>query len=297
MQQNTTASFGATFLRVLAIGAVAAAILSPIVSYPLTLAGFSFPFPRIFDRVAMVTIGAALLWFAQDLRLGELLREGFEHPRLNLASLVRGFGAGLAAILVLFGLALFCTQQIPSVVALAIRALKFLPAALLIGVIEEAFFRAILLGGLMRQWARRDALVTSSLIYAAAHLVRGPKHLYLIGFHPLAGFTTLFASLIRVVTPGNLIAMAFGLFLLGLVLGRAFLLTGRVYFAVGLHAALIVGAKCWPVVVGSITPGWWLAGPGPVPLIAAPAGWLIALLLFVFVRRWFAHPFQAAPPS
>ncbi len=286
-------SFGAVFFRALALGALAAAILAPFISYPLSLAGFRFPFPRVFDRVAMVTIGGALLWYTRDLRLGELLRQGFAEPRTNLQSLLRGFVAGLTAILMLFGLALLSIRREPSLVALVLRALRFLPAALLIAVIEEAFFRAIMLGGLLRNWSQRDALVASSIIYSVAHLVRGPKHFFQAGFHPLAGFTNLLASLSRIVMPGELFAMALGLFLLGLLLGRAFLITGRVYFAIGLHAALVVGAKCWSVVLGSAIAPRWLAGPGPVPLIAAPAGWLMVLILFSLVGRWLPDPESA----
>ncbi|HVN90784.1 MAG TPA: CPBP family intramembrane glutamic endopeptidase [Candidatus Binataceae bacterium] len=283
-------SFGAVFFRALALGALAAALTAPFISYPLSLAGFRFPFSRVFDRAAMVTIGGALIWYAPDLRLGELLRQGFAEPRTNLQSLLRGFAAGITAMLILFGLALLGTHQEPSLLALILRALRFLPAALLIAVIEEAFFRAIVLGGLLRQWSRRDALVASSLIYSVAHLVRGPKHFFQAGFHPLAGFSNLLASLSRIVMPGELLAMALGLFLLGLVLGRAYLLTGRVYFAIGLHAALVVGAKCWPVVLGPAIAPRWIAGAGPVPLIAAPAGWVMALMLFVLAGRWLDHP-------
>ena len=39
--------------------------------------------------------------------------------------------------------------------------------------------------------------------------------------------------------------MVLGLFLLGLALGEAFIRTRQVYLSIGLHAGLVIGAKCW----------------------------------------------------
>jgi membrane protease YdiL (CAAX protease family) len=276
--------FATNLVLALAIGAAAAAILSPFAAWLLALGGFSFPFPRIFDRVAMATIGVALLAFAGRLRLGQLLRAGFRQPRANWRSVLIGSLAGLVVVATLSGLAIVLAHQGPPPTALAIRAINYLPAAFLIGVIEETFFRAILLGGLAQESDGRVALLVSSMIYASAHLLRSPRHFYLKGLHPLAGFANFLASLTQLLSPGDLIWTAFGLFLLGLVLGQAFLRTGRVYFSIGLHAGVVVGAKCWPIVAGSAAAPQWLAGPGPVPLIAAPAGWIAALLLFGLIQ-------------
>ena len=288
--------FARNFAFAIAIGAFSAALLAPFVAFLLASAGFRFPFPRICDRVAMVTIGAALVLFAERLQLVALLHTGFGRPLSNWPSLLKGLGTGMTVIVILSGLALVATHQTPLLAALTVKAITVLPAAFLIAVLEEAFFRAILLGGLSRN-SHRAPLITSAVIYAAAHLVHGPKHFYVSGFHPLAGFADLTASLTQLVFPGDLFAMACGLFLLGLVLGQAFLGTGRVHFAIGLHAAFVVGAKCWPIVVGSALIPRWLAGPGPVPLIAAPAGWVAALLLLGLTRARFFRTFAPAPET
>jgi membrane protease YdiL (CAAX protease family) len=278
------ARFGATFACALLIGALIAAAIAPPVADLLARAGLRFPFTRIFDRVAMVTLAGTLFLFARRLRLQELLIEGFREPRANLSRFCVGFGVAASLMALLAAIAIALAHRAPPPIALALRALSFVPAALVIALIEEAFFRVILLGGLARDSRRGAALLISAAIYAAAHLVRGPRHYYLDGFHPAAGFSNLAASLTPIVWPGDLLAMTFGLFLLGIVLGEAFRATGRVYFPIGLHAGFVIGAKCWPLIADAFTPPRWLAGPGPVPLIAAPAAWLVALALFGWMR-------------
>ena len=54
------------------------------------------------------------------------------------------------------------------------------------------------------------------------------------------------------------------------MLGEAFLLTRRAYFSLGVHAGFVLGAKTWRVAVSGGIPQW-LAGPGSVPLVGAPA--------------------------
>jgi len=275
---------GAIFLSV-----VAAALLAPLVAYALAIVGAHVVFPRIFDRVVMVTAAAVLMLYARPLGLRELLRGGFSDLRGNLLSALAGLAAALAIIIALLALAAWLTHR-PLMAGVATRAPRYFAAAVLIGVVEEGFFRAVLLAGLRRDFGARAALIASSAIYALAHLVRAPQHYYLSGFHPAAGFDNLAASLARVAHPDGLLAMLLGLFLLGLVLGEAFILTGRVYLSIGLHAGFVLGAKCWPLVAGAqshVIPHAipsWLAGPGPVPLIAAPAAWIASLALMVAMR-------------
>lgn len=281
--------FTVTFAAAVLLSVLAAALLAPLVAYALALAGAHLPFPRIFDRVVMVTAGVGLALAARPLGLPDLLRSGFHGLRTGLPPVVAGLAGASAIMAALLALALWFASQPVAVTSLAARGLRYGGAALLIAVIEESFFRAILLGGLRRDFGARVALVASSAVYALAHLVRAPAHYYLSGFHPAAGLDNLAASLARLAHPDGLLAMLFGLFLLGLALGEGFLLTRRVYLSIGLHAGFVMGAKCWPLVAAAAPraiPGW-LAGRGPVPLIAAPTAWLAAVALIIAMRLWY----------
>ena len=76
-----------------------------------------------------------------------------------------------------------------------------------------------------------------------------------------------------------------GLFLLGLLLGAAFLLTRRAYASLGLHAGFVLGAKTWRTAVSGAIPQW-MAGPGSVPLVAAPAAWILSTITLVVLYLW-----------
>jgi len=130
-------------------GLIAAAILSPFVAWGLAAAGWHFPFPRIFDRTMMATLLIALLLLARRLDLGGLLREGFARPLAHRREFALGLALSLVVIAILFALATVagCGHLRP-VLPLIGRALKYTAATILIGVIEEAFFRAFLLAGI-----------------------------------------------------------------------------------------------------------------------------------------------------
>jgi membrane protease YdiL (CAAX protease family) len=208
------------------------------------------------------------------------LREGFARPLAHRREFVLGLGFSVGIIAILFALAAVagCGHLLP-LLPLIERALKYTAAAILIGVIEEAFFRAFLLAGIRSDYGPRTALIASALVYAVVHVLRSPAHIYLTGYYPLAGFQNLALSAARLAHPMTVLPMLIGLFLLGIVLGQAFMLTGNVYFSIGLHAGFVIGAKTWPIVVDHMMAPRWLAGPGPVPLIAAPAAWIAAMVI------------------
>ena len=277
----TTASHRFTPLFVLALtaGLIAAAILSPFAAWGLAAAGFPFPLPAHLRshcdgnahdradhlRAPLSAMGIVAARFRTTDRASR--------PTRGLA-----VALALAVIAALFAIAgvIGCGNLSPVVPILA-HAAKYAAAAILIGIIEEGFFRALLLAGIRSDYSPRAALLWSSAFYAFTHVLRSPAHFYLTGFHPLAGFQDLGLSAARLAHPAATMPSLVGLFLLGIILGEAFILSGTVYFSIGLHAGFVIGAKAWPAVTGhsAVVPRW-LAGPGPVPLIAAPAAWIAA---------------------
>ncbi len=270
----------------LVAGVVAAAILSPFVAAIVAAIGFRFPFPRIFDRVVMVTVLGAILLQARQLRFLALLRTAYARPGRNYAHSTRGFLIAIAtiAILVVAAVAMGAHSGQP-----ASRIWRILPkyflSAIAIAIIEEGFFRAILFGGMTDDFGRTAALMLSSAIYSLAHLVRAPAHYYVTGLHPWLGFHNLAASAAQLSHPTVAFPTFFGLFLLGIVLAEAYVLTGTVYFSMGLHAGFVVGAKMWPKLTsaGAALPGW-LQGWGRIPLISGAAAWAMAIAILLLLR-------------
>ena len=290
-------SFTLKFLLALALGLATAVIIAPFAAAGVAAAGFHFPFPRIFDRTVMVTLLVALLCFARPLRLAELLRAGFASPRANLVRLGAGLLLALVAVGTLFGIAAYIGHSIP-LHEIVMRASSAVVAAIAIGIIEEGFFRAFLLGGMERDFGGGGAVLISSAIYAMAHVVRAPPHYYLIGIHPAAGMRNLAESAIRLTHPGAAFPELLGLFLLGVVLGEAFLLSRTVYFSIGMHAGFVMGAKSWPAIADSgMRVPRWLAGRRPVPLIGAPAAWAMAVALMLLLPTLMGLMGRSLPPE
>jgi membrane protease YdiL (CAAX protease family) len=275
-------SFTARFALVLAVGLVAAIIIAPLVAVAVSAVGGHYPFPRIFDRTVMATLLIAMLFAARDLNLASLMSRGFKHPLApSAARAIRGFLVAMCAIAILFALALAVGGAgLGDHTAAAALIPKYLLSAIAIAFIEEAFFRAFLLGGIMEDFGTRIALIASAAIYALAHLVRSPARYYVSGYEPAAGLFNLAHSVDQFKDPAIAIPTLIGLFLLGLVLGEAYILTGSVYFSMGLHCGFVLGSKLWPkVIMNRAALSWWIAGGGAIPLIGGAAAWVIAIVI------------------
>jgi membrane protease YdiL (CAAX protease family) len=280
-----TVRLGLTLL----IAALAAAVAAPAVAPLIAWAGFHFPFPRIFDRVVMVTLAIAIVWEARHLNLLNRLRAGFANPLAGFPAAALGLAFGALAIAILWGLAWWSAPvDAPRYPASFVGVLgNSLASAITIAVFEEAFFRALLLDGMKQDFGRRAALFGSSLVYAIAHLIRSPARFEVSEFRPLAGLHTLVGSLAQLGHPREAAPGLLGLFLLGLVLGVAFIQTRRVYLSIGIHASLITGARTWrKLAPGAQSAPRWLSGWGPPPLISGAAAWLLTLALLAVVVRW-----------
>jgi len=280
-------SFTARFALVLVVGIVAAIIFAPLAAVAVSAAGWRYPFPRVFDRTVMVSLLVVTLFAARDLNLISLLRRGFSHPAApSIVRAIRGFVVAMIAIAILFGLGLGVGGGGLGNHEAAVALIpKYFLSAIAIAFIEEAFFRAFLLGGMKADFGNRIALIASAAIYAIAHLVRSPARFYVTGYEPAAGLITLAHSVDQFADPAIAIPTLIGLFLLGIVLGEAYILTGSVYFSIGLHCGFVLGAKLWPkIILNRAAIPWWIAGGGAIPLIGGAAAWVIAIVILAMLR-------------
>jgi membrane protease YdiL (CAAX protease family) len=280
-------SFTARFALVLAAGIAGAIVFAPLAALGLSAAGWRFPFPRIFDRTVMATLLIAMLWAARDLNFAALVSRGFRHPAApSIVRAIRGLVVALCAIAILFALAIAAGGSDVGDRAAAVALIpKYFLSAIAIAIIEEGFFRAFLLGGMKGDFGNRGALILSAAIYAVAHLVRSPTRFYVTGYEPAAGLITVAHSIDQFTDPTIAIPTLIGLFLLGIVLGEAYILTGSVYFSIGLHSGFVLGAKLWPkIILGRAMLPWWIAGGGAIPLIGGGAAWVIAIVILAAIR-------------
>lgn len=238
----------------------------------LTLAASPFvdlPPLKVFRRCVSIAAAAAL-WITVRHGLHRSLRSyGFGHARRHLW-LGLALGAGAVALLGASGAALgiYHLEVTPDRARLLRVAGLFLPAALLIGVLEELVFRGFLLQSL-QACSRTVAVLVSSGAYSLVHL--------------------------RSTAVSVPVAMELaGLFLLGLVLAGSYFKTGQLYLAVGLHAAMAYAARVNKLVMHIDPELWWLGGTNR--LINGLLGWGAVLLVGAIIWRWPAPPERGGVP-
>lgn len=279
---------------ILALLALACILTPPLFVALTSLWGGDFPYPyaRVFNRVVMVLAFAALIVFRRSLGLA---------PYLALAKPERGsvlhFAAGIAlsavpasvaVIVLLAGGELLSLHKSP--LEIAVKVLTVIPAALLISLLEEFFFRLWLFKSMAARWGILAAAGASSAIYALVHFVTPDKSWQFPGWSMTVGFEYLALVFERLLLPGVTSGL-FGLWLVGLVACAALAVHGRFYLCVGLHTGWIVVLKllfystAFPVhttiaegvgrryyLVG--TPSGWVAIVCTGALVAA-AGWFL----------------------
>jgi membrane protease YdiL (CAAX protease family) len=288
-------------LTLLVLGSLLVAALASPPIYAGLLELFpdaSWPFRRVFNRVAML----AALIFALSLRRKLGLRGIADWWRLeNWSERGRtvGVGTGLTLasglIIVPFLLAGPVVERSPMPAsALGIRLLGDAPGALVVGLIEECFFRILVLDAMRRAWGTGAAVLASSAFYAALHFLRPDRSFVWDGFSPTIGLRYLASILGGVVAPENA-APFVGLFLIGLVLALALLRTGSLGLCIGLHAGWFLVRKL--VLRGTRVSEGVSGGSGGVSsqeiswhLLGLPATWasiaLVGLAVFLLAARW-----------
>lgn len=212
-----------------------------------------------------VSIAAALgLWMCiKRFERRSFRSYGFSTTREGKRQLAFGLCLGVGALMTLFVIGLLtgaCRLDItPDRARLWRTVLGFIPAAALVGVLEELVFRGFILQQLLA-CSKALAIVASSALYALVHLK-----------------TTVFGHAIWLELGG--------LFLLGGVLAMSVLLTHQLSLAIGLHAALAYGARVNKLLVtfpdASIT---WLTGTSR--LVNGLAGWAALLGIGGLIMWW-----------
>ncbi|MGE5209268.1 MAG: lysostaphin resistance A-like protein [Alphaproteobacteria bacterium] len=162
---------------------------------------------------------------------------------------------------------------------------KVVLAAIAVPLIEETFFRGIVLGILLRTGRRVLPIISVSLLFAAVHFLKGSERevatvTWTSGFESIPQAFAGFGDPIMV-------ASAFAtLFLIGCILADARLLTNSLWLPIGLHAGWIFasGTFNW-LARRQIVALPWLGKNmlvGIVPLCLAAITWIL-------MRVWFKH--------
>jgi uncharacterized protein len=162
---------------------------------------------------------------------------------------------------------------------------KIVAASIAVPPIEEIFFRGVVLGLLLKAGYQYISILTTSAIFSIVHFLKAPEHTSTIvtwtsGLNSIARSFSQFADPI-------LLGSAFvTLFVLGLILADARVLTRSLWLPIGLHAGWIFAAGAFNRVAhrGILHLPW--LGPnllvGIVPFGLAGLTWLL-------MRNWLKY--------
>ncbi|MDZ4816468.1 MAG: CPBP family intramembrane glutamic endopeptidase [Verrucomicrobiota bacterium] len=132
----------------------------------------------------------------------------------------------------------------------------------MVGGLEEVFFRGIILKQLRQRIHVVWALFLSSLFYAAIHFLKPAADVGNVEIAWTAGFELIPQSFENFLHPQAVLYDFASLFLAGMVLGYSFLKKGSIYFCIGLHAGWIFTLQTTKILTDSTEniSRPWLAG-------------------------------------
>ncbi len=242
-----------------------------------------WPFSRVYDRVAMFWVLILLLVLRRSFSLSSLA------SYYNRSDVGRKFmflvaGAALSFLTSMALLPLYVQGDVFSwkeVSGLEIfyRALKVVPAAIVISVIEESFFRVVFFQKCREHLSLIFAICVTSLTYAIVHFISPVKSWEYPGYSIFVGFEYLSAVAGRFQAPGVLPA-AIGLFLVGAVLCFTIYRTRSLFLCIGLHAGWVLAVKMASFVTISNENYEFALGAGKrYFLVSKPLSWVLVILV------------------
>jgi membrane protease YdiL (CAAX protease family) len=244
-----------------------------------------YEFDTFFHRAILIAV-VLLLW--PLLRVSNV--RGMAD--LGLASNPRWPRDVAAGILLSVGPLLFCGALLITLHVYSFRHVfvwprvgKVLLAAISVPFIEEAFFRGIVLGLLLRTSRKLLPVVAVSALFAAVHFLKGSERepaivTWTSGFHSIGDAVAGFGD------PMIVLSAFATLFLIGCILADARVLTRSLWLPIGLHAGWIFasGTFSW-LARRQVVALPWLGKNllvGIIPLGLASVTWIL-------MRLWLKH--------
>lgn len=239
-------------------------------------------FTRYFNRAVLVC-AIVLIWpFLRWVKLDRSLLPKWKPVSADLKDWALGFflASGLLLVLgfVFFKLGAYQLAASP-------RWFKFgepITAALGAGIVEEFFFRGLLLGLLLRTMSTRSALIAGTFVFALVHFLKPPEGWQIddAAVTWSSGFLVLKQIALGFGDVQFLLAEFATLFAVGWVLAQARMQTGALWAGIGLHGGWVFGLKYFSALM--IHNNGWLPWIGPNLKIG------LAPLLMVLVTGWLA---------
>jgi len=243
-------------------------------------------FSRYFNRAVLVSAIVFIWPFLHWVQLDRSLLPVWRPWGSGIRQWLLGFSlaAGLLLILGFIFLQMGAYQLRPNPKWLKLG--EPITAALGAGIIEEFFFRGLLLGLLLRTMSTRSALIAGTFVFALVHFLKPPEGWQIADSEVTwtSGFLVLRQIAAGFGDVDFLIAEFATLFAVGWVLAQARMKTGALWAGIGLHGGWIFGLKYFSALT-AYKDGWlpWIGNNlkiGLMPLVVVLfTGWLTLKLL------------------
>ena len=264
------------------------AVFLPPIDLLLRKCHFYFDLHRVYSRLFLVFALAGFFIFSSPWHLKSVFKDHFQRQR-RMHSFVSAFLAG-SMILILITIGAYFTEirvlkQDLSFVIIFKGLILSMMTGVVVGIFETLIVWGVIYVFLREDFGQKISLWGTSFVYAFVHFLRSQETPPSESFQPLIGFRIFFHSFENLLDiQGNGYYMV-GLFLLGIFFCLLFEKTKDNVFAVaGIHAGAVFMIKFNRVFLGFSRKDWeWLFGTSPG--IDSVAGWIIILLLIVFLLR------------
>jgi len=278
---------------------VLTSILTPWVKLLFNLAGIIFPtlkylfhhdFERVFTRILMIFTLTGLFIFYKELEFKSIKEIGVRFIAGWWKLFLKGFLlGGLSLFILVFLLMEFEVYDIVfrySASKVVTSLIKNALAAIVIGVIEEIFFRGFIFQSLRDRKSLVFSLLATNIFYSFLHFFKGNSIAHPDKFDALSGFKQVVAFFIPIINNWQALIHTFiGLVLVGIALSYAYLRTNSLFFSIGLHAGWVFFIKSDGLFMDNTTvklPLWLFDTD---TMIAGVLSWV--LVVFVSVSIYF----------
>jgi membrane protease YdiL (CAAX protease family) len=210
----------------------------------------NFPFHRYFNRAVMLVAFAGLWPFVRSLGTRRWSDVGLKRKSGGWSEFSGGFVVGLASIALLAAAAMvvgsqqwkgdLTTAKISSALA------SCLATGLIVGIIEELFFRGVAYGELRRALPVAPALLLTSFAYSIVHFLKPARVADGYDIQWWSGFDVLATCGQSSFSSPTFWPYLTTLVLAGGVLALAFERTGALYLPMGLHAGWVFALQLNP---------------------------------------------------
>ena len=221
-------------------------VLAALTTYPLLETGLlDEPPRRVMGRLAQLYILLGLWPFLKLLRLDSKAALGFGIPRRRFVrDVVIGWVLGVAILAALIWALLALEIRVPDLPANGLvwfvleKAVAALIGGLLIGLLEETFFRGALYGAIRRRGDVESAVIWSAALYALLHFLK-PHDLPPGVPFDWDGSRAMFAGVFTGALDWRHLDSMLALFWVGVFLALVRERTGHIAWGVGLHAGWV----------------------------------------------------------